>query len=392
LASRQLGIVHVVRAPIGGIFRHIADLAVAQTAAGHRVGIICDSRTGGAFEDGIIAGLAPGLAWGVERIPMQRALGPRDLASSLAVARRLIALGPDIVHAHGAKGGVFGRLAATLFRVRGRRAAAFYAPHGGSLHYDPRSLAGRLYFGVERSLEPITDGLLHVSHYEAAAYRAKVGPPRCPAHVVHNGLRPGEFEPVAPAAGAADFLFIGMLRDLKGVDVFLAALAGLDGATALVVGEGEPADEARYRRIAAELGIAGCVRFLPPMQARQAFAAARTLVVPSRAESMPYIVLEAAAAGVPLIATEVGGIPEIFEGEVERLVPPADIAALTEAMRNARALPEAAAEQAAARRARLKERFSLARMAGQVEAIYLEALERRYPAMRPSAGHVEMPG
>ena len=51
MPSRPLGIVHVVRAPIGGIFRHIADLARAQTAAGHRVGIVCDSRSGGAFED-----------------------------------------------------------------------------------------------------------------------------------------------------------------------------------------------------------------------------------------------------------------------------------------------------------------------------------------------------
>ena len=59
---------------------------------------------------------------------------------------------------------------------------------------------------------------------------------------------------------------------------------------------------------------------MPPMPARRAFALARTVVLPSRAESLPYVVLEAAAAGIPLIATRVGGIPEIFEGETERLV------------------------------------------------------------------------
>lgn len=391
MPGHQLAIVHVARSPVGGIFRHIADLARAQTQAGHRVGIICDATTGGPFEDRIIAELAPGLALGIERIAMQRALGPRDLASSVIVARRLAALGPDVVHTHGAKGGVFGRLAAALLRMRGRKVAAFYALHGGSLHYDPRSPTGRVYFAVERGLEPLTDGLLHVSEYEAAGYRAKVGVPRCPAHVVPNGLRAEEFEPVATAADAADFLFIGMLRDLKGVDVFLEALARLDRpATALVVGEGEPADEARYRGMAGALGIAGRVRFLPPMPARQAFAQARTLVVPSRAESMPYIVLEAAAAGMPLVATRVGGIPEIFAGEAERLVPPGDAAALAEAMRAYLQSTETASETAA-RRARVRETFSLSRMAGQVEQIYREALARRYGA-GIGRRQVEMPG
>jgi hypothetical protein len=68
--------------------------------------------------------------------------------------------------------------------------AAFYAPHGGSLHYEPGSAAGRLYFAVERGLERLTDGLLHVSAFEAETYKRKVGAPRCPAHVVVNGVRP----------------------------------------------------------------------------------------------------------------------------------------------------------------------------------------------------------
>jgi glycosyltransferase involved in cell wall biosynthesis len=335
----SISIVHVVRSPVGGVFRHIADLASAQSAAGHQVGLICDSLDGGAFEAERIAALAPVLELGTVRLPMRRSIGPADLPGVLAVARHVAPMRPDIIHSHGAKGGVFGRLAASIERRRGGSVAAFYAPHGGSLHFEPGSAAGRLYFAVERGLERLTDGLLHVSAFEAETYKRKVGVPRCPAHVVVNGVRPEEFEPVQAAAAPADFLYIGALRDLKGVDVFLTALVLMaargDGCTAVVVGSGEPQDEARYRAMVGDAGLGASVSFRPPMPARDAFALARTLVVPSRAESMPYIVLEAAAAGLPLIATNVGGIPEILTGEWEHLVPPGDADALAAAMQGA---------------------------------------------------------
>ena len=139
--------------------------------------------------------------------------------------------------------------------------------------------------------------------------------------IVRNGLRPEEFEPVAAAADARDFVFVGTLRDLKGPDVFIEALARLhdDGGpmpTAAIVGAGE--DKPRYAALVRDRGLSGSVIFLPPMPARQAFALGRVMVVPSRAELMPYIVLEAIAAGLPLVATKVGGIPEIM-GEDSRI-------------------------------------------------------------------------
>jgi glycosyltransferase involved in cell wall biosynthesis len=368
------------------VFRHIADLVAAQNAAGHSVGFICDSNSGGAFEAERIAALAPELALGVARLPMRRSIGPGDLPGTVGVARTIAPMRPDVIHAHGAKGGVFGRLAAGIERGRGRQVASFYAPHGGSLHYDARSLSGRVYFAVERGLERLTDGLLHVSAYEAEAYRQKIGVPRCPAHVVVNGLRPEEFEPVALDADAADFLFIGAMRDLKGVDVFLDALALLNEAhpersvRAVLVGSGEPADEARYRAAARRFGPN--VVFLPPMPAREAFALARHVVVPSRAESMPYIVLEAAAAAAPMIATDVGGIPEILSGEDERLVRPGDAADLAQAMRLALMSPDRMAAEARLRCARVREKFSLEVTARRVEDIYRGALEARYRERR----------
>lgn len=385
MPDSRLTVLHVVRSPIGGIFRHIADLAAAQSAAGHQVGVVCDSLTGGEFEAAQIAALAPRLAHGVTRIPMRRAPHPADFVAMRDVRRLVARMRPDVIHAHGAKGGLYGRLAARAERRRGRNVVAFYAPHGGSLHYDPKTAQGRRYFAAERLLERLTDGLVHASDYERRAYRDKVGPPQCPAHVVHNGIRPEEFEPVVPQPDAVDFLFIGMLRDLKGTDLFIAAMAELDRrgrpSSALIVGDGEAADLARYRDMAAAAGLGSRLRFAAPMPARQAFAAARTVVVPSRAESLPYIVLEAAAAGMPIIASDVGGIPEIFAGEEHRLVGAGDAAALADAMAAALAEPERFSGEAAARRERLRGGFSLATMAARIEALYREALQRRAHAV-----------
>src|ERR1700687_2710745 len=98
----RLKIVHVVRAPIGGIFRHIVDLTEAQADAGHDVGIVCDSTTGGRFEDDIIAKTAPRLALGATRIPMRRSISLADYAAARRVLSHLAKLTPDVLHCHGA--------------------------------------------------------------------------------------------------------------------------------------------------------------------------------------------------------------------------------------------------------------------------------------------------
>ena len=123
LAPTPLRIVHVFRAPVGGLFRHVADLAAAQTASGHQVGIICDASTGGPYEDAILGALAKTLALGVTRIAMPRQMSPADIWAAGRVWRRLRELAPDVIHGHGAKGGVYARLIGALpGRTRAMRA------------------------------------------------------------------------------------------------------------------------------------------------------------------------------------------------------------------------------------------------------------------------------
>jgi len=391
MAQGRLRIVHVVRAPIGGIFRHIVDLATAQADAGHAVGVVCNSLEGGPFEDEAIADLAPKLALGAARFPMRRQVSPSDLRAIGDLMRHLGALAPDVVHGHGSKGGVFGRLIGAWLG-RKRPVARLYSPHGGSLHYDERAIEGRVYFAAERLLERMTDALVHVSAYEAETYRRKVGRPRCEALVIRNGLRPAEYVPVVPADDARDLLVLGMLRDLKGVDVFLAALAELGrahgrAATAYVIGQAETDDRRRYQDLAQRLGIADRVSFLPPRPTREAFALARAVVVPSRAESMPYVALEAIAAGLPIVATGVGGIPEIFGPRADELVAPGDAAALARALDHLLADPARTARDALARREWLMPRFNIDLMQEQIGKLYAAILDAK-AAQRSIRGRI----
>jgi len=366
-ASGSLNILHVLRAPVGGLFRHVRDLARGQIARGHRVGLVADASTGGARAEAALAELAPELALGLTRVAMSRQLGLRDVAASMHVARRAADADADVVHGHGAKGGAYTRIAG------GERALRVYTPHGGSLHYDWRSPAGFLYLASERLLMHSTDLFLFESAYGRDVFRAKIADPGARARVVHNGVAEAEFAPVVADAQATDLVFVGELRLLKGVDVLLEALAALarDGrqVTATIVGDGP--DRAAFE--AAAKGLGEAVRFAGAMPARDAFALGRLLVVPSRAESLPYIVLEAAAAGLPLVATDVGGIPEIYGPDAASLVPPGDPAALAKAIGT---IPTA--DLTRRLQARVRAEFSVDVMTDAVLAAYVEALASRH--------------
>ncbi len=373
MRSESINVLHVLRAPVGGLFRHVLDLARGQAARGHRVGIIADATTGGSRAEAALAELSPALALGISRVPMSRQIGAQDVAAVAHVGRRAAAAGAQVLHGHGAKGGAYARLA------RGQQAVRAYTPHGGSLHFGWGSPTGLLYLALERVLIARTDLFLFESAYGRDVFRAKIGDPGARARVVHNGVTPGEFAPITPDARASDLVFVGELRLLKGVDVLIAAIALLEregrSLSATIVGDGP--DRAAFEAQVRTENLGERVRFVGAQPARQAFACGRLLVIPSRAESLPYIVLEAAAAGVPLVTTKVGGVPEIFGPDAAELVPPGDPAALALAIDLA--LRDPAAKRAAGERlqARVREIFSSDAMTDAVLAAYRTALGRR---------------
>ena len=165
---KPLNILHVFRAPVGGLFRHVLDLTREQTARGHHVGLISDSRTGGTRGEDALRLLEPSLALGLTRVPMRRHANPSDLFVLAHVIRRVAQAQADVVHGHGAKGGAYARLS-----FGGKRTVRAYTPHGGSLLFGHNSFAGKFYLATERLLMLRGDLFLFESAYSADIFRKK---------------------------------------------------------------------------------------------------------------------------------------------------------------------------------------------------------------------------
>lgn len=370
-APSSLKIVHLLRAPLGGLFRHVTDVARGQIDRGHRVGLVVDSTTGGPRADAVLAELAPRLALGLFRVPITRQLSWRDINALWQISRRIKVIDPDVLHGHGAKGAALARLMSCA-----PNAIRAYTPHGGSLVYCPGTLAGGFYRSLERILNPLTDLFLFESDYIAALYRAVIAEPRAMVRIVRNGVAEAEFQPIVLRPDATDIVFVGELRPVKAIDVLLDALDRMRQSgrrvTATIAGEGP--DSEKLKAQAARLGLAGQVRFIGHAPAREAFARGRILVMPSRAESLPYVVLEAAAAAQPVIVTKVGGVPEIYGPLSDRLIPIEDVPALAGAIAAALDDPAEMQRQAQALQARVRSDFSLDAMVEANLAAYRDAI------------------
>jgi glycosyltransferase involved in cell wall biosynthesis len=287
---------------------------------------------------------------------------------------------PDVVQGHGAKGGLMARLAGA-FLPSARRPIVAYTPHGGSFNYRVGSFAHTVYMAAERTLADKTDLFLFESDFIAGRFAQFVPRVRGLSLRAYNGLRATEFEKVALQPDAAELLYIGELREAKGVDTLIETVSRLRarGRTGLrlnVVGSGP--DRTAFEAHAARLGLSGAIAFLGPLPARVAFGLGELLIVPSRQESLPYIVLEAAAAAKPIVATSVGGIPEIFGPLAGRLIAPDNVETLVAAIGSA--LDEGAASRdrlTSQLQAHVANRFSVAAMTDAALAAYREALMRR---------------
>ncbi|MGY3690251.1 glycosyltransferase involved in cell wall biosynthesis [Bradyrhizobium sp. USDA 3240] len=372
--ERPLRILHVVRAPVGGIIRHILDVANGQIERGHHVGIVADSLTGGTRADAVLAEIEPRLKLGVHRVAIRREPRFADFIVWAHIAGLIRKLKPDVVHGHGAKAGAYVRL-----RRRSDKVIRVYTPHGGSLHYPLDTWKGRFYSQLERTLMNSTDLFLFESAFARDTYQRTVGKPSGLVRCVFNGVTSEEFEPVPKADDASDVAYVGEFRRIKGADLLIDAVAKLRAegkpVTLTLGGDGEEFERLKEQVKRLSLGDAVC--FIGHVKARYGFSKGSVLVVPSRGDSMPYVVIEAGAAGVPMIAANVGGIPEIFDTQTDALFAPSNAGAMADAIKAALDNPTATAARAQKLRERISEHFSQSAMVEGVLAGYRDAFAKR---------------
>jgi glycosyltransferase involved in cell wall biosynthesis len=372
-------ILHVLRAPVGGLFRHVCDLASEQVARGHIVGLVTDSITGGQNAVEVFRQLEPSLALGILRIPMSRQPSPVDLATAVKIGRYARNLPVDVIHGHGAKGGLYARLPALW--PRSSSAIRAYTPHGGSFSITMPFALQHFYMFVERLLEPLTDAYLFESAFAAGRFTDYIGKTHAVIKINPNGIGPAEFAKVEALPDAADLLYVGELRRQKGIELLIDVIVKLTQLTGkkirlLLVGNGP--DKEQFVARAAELGLEEQVTFMSPMPARKAFQHGRILVLPSLGESLPYIILEAVGAQLPIVATNVGDIKTILSPFSDRLVPPNDrdrlVAAIYDMLREA---PSQRQQEAATLATQAADRFTIAHMVDNVLDAYQEATQRK---------------
>jgi len=374
ISDRPLRILHAVRAPVGGIIRHILDLANGQADRGHHVGIIADSSTGGERAEAALGEIAPRLKLGVQRLPIRREPHPADFQVWARFMYLVGRLKPDVLHGHGAKAGAFIRM-----RPHSKNTIRVYTPHGGSLHYPLNTLKGAFYSRLERTLMNFTELFLFESAFARDTYQRTIGRPTGLVRCVFNGVTPEEFDPIVKAADATDLVYVGEFRHIKGADLLIEAVTRLraDGKPVKLTLAGDGEELAALKAQVQKHGLNEAVRFIGHVKARHGFSKGGVLVVPSRGDSMPYVVIEAAAAGVPMVAANVGGIPEIFGSHSDALFAPNNVGAMADAILNALNDPGAALTRAKSLRERVLAHFSQQAMVEGVLAGYRDAFADR---------------
>lgn len=361
-------ILMVNRPDEGGAFEHVAALSKGVAEAGHEVAVC-----------GPLAHRAADLDVEVIPVDIVRSLSPTSDARSVAVlARVLRRFRPDLIHAHGSKGGVMARLA----RVGRPTAPLVHTPHGFAFAGYFSNKRERIAFKVaERVLSPLTSRVTCVCEAEAALAATVCSAEKI--RVVYNGIEPPASPPpredlAALRESGPVICAISGLRPGKGIETLIDALPCVlersPAVRVVIAGGGSERDPLRER--AGRLGVTGALRMIGETNdVYGVLAAADLFVAPSWAESFPYSVLEAMALGLPIVATDVGGVGEAIEDEVTGLLVPA---------RNSKALGAAVSDllddraravrlgQAAAKR--LQERFTLRQMIERTLAVYDELL------------------
>jgi glycosyltransferase involved in cell wall biosynthesis len=362
----------------GGAERHVVTLAPALDPARFDVSVVCIGDEGALF---------PALA---ERGVPARALHSRrrPLRALAELVRIMRAERPDVVITRGYNADTLGRIAAALTRVP--RAVVWV--HNAT-DITPRGAVRR---AVYRLLDPATGAYYGVADAQRGYLVDELGFTADKIEIVENGVDPDVFRPVGVGERARAAAVLGIPEESPTVGVLAVLRPEKDHATALramklvadeipdarlvLIGDGPlrgPLEE-----LAQELGIAAHVVFAGARsEVAHLLATVDVALLTSYTECFPMAVLEAMACGVPVVATEVGGIPEMVEDGIGgHLVPPRDARATADALIKVLRDPGRASVMGRAARERVVQRFTLERSVREAGS----TLERTAGRTRPA--------
>jgi glycosyltransferase involved in cell wall biosynthesis len=348
-----LTILHVTApAEVGGLESVVTMLARGHGAMGHRVCVAALVDPAGGTHSFLDALEAQDVMVAPIALPTRAYGRERD-----AVRRLCVQLRPDVVHTHGYRSDV----------VDGSVARAAGIPVVSTVHgFTGGGMRNRAYEWIQERAFRDFDAVVAVS--EPIVQRlARRGIERSRIHVIPNAFdgvaavveRATARERLGIPSGDSAIGWVGRLSEEKGPDIFVESLALLSRPLPGVSIVGGGPDEAALRERAARLGVSGSVRWHGVVRGAGALLGAfDMLVLSSRTEGVPIVLLEAAAAGTPIVATRVGGVPSMFSDEEALLVPADDPRALAAAIDAVRSDPEAARARAEAARTRLERDFA----------------------------------
>jgi glycosyltransferase involved in cell wall biosynthesis len=355
----------------GGAEQHVVDVARALSSRGWQVTVACSvvSRPPA-------AGLRTAAALerdGVRVVPLARRLVKRRYSGQYAagIQRLLLRERFDVVHAH-----IYASAAAAAVAVQATGTPLVVTEHTEAPWRGPRArVVSRRTYAQASAIIAVSTAIrdLLTSHYGVEPAKARIVLPVGDLALPHTRSSP------ADGVGPPVIGFIGRLCPEKGVDVLLHAFAPVlrrfPAARALIVGDGPQHDD--LRSLAASLGIAGPVTFAGHREdIADLLPSFRVLVVPSRSDGTPLVIHEAMLAGVPVIGSNVGGIPDRLRGgDLGTLVPPGDADALAGALCGVLADP-AGFRRVAARARRAATSMGFASMVDAIESVYSEVIQR----------------
>jgi glycosyltransferase involved in cell wall biosynthesis len=315
---------------------------------------------------------------GVRFVPLRQVRRPLSLWRDVLGLVELVALlrreHPHIVHVNSAKAGALGRLAAWLVRVPIR----IYTVHGWAFRAHGGA-ASVLYQWAERLLRPLTTATVCVADSER---RTGLAAHTCDEHttvVIRNGVGPAASQAGGARSERPRLVSVGRLQAPKDTVTLVRALAALRGRPfeAVLVGDGpdRPAVEEEVKR----LGLESTVELLGERDdVPQLLGTADVFVLSSHSEGLPMSILEAMAAGVPVVASNVGGVPEVVvDGDTGLLVPPGDPKSLAAAIERLLEDPVLCRRFGEAGRIRVAEHFDLAAVHQAHLDLYRRALASR---------------